>query len=132
MIPGAPENYPGMMPMTAAIAPTFSAKWPTLAIIFDNLHSLHDVISDILANPAVPRGEKRALILEAVDAYRDDTTQIMTVEGWKKMSLAMGLETQGGPAVGFLPTLPTQTMPRGMVMRYDKDGNPIGDHHHHH
>jgi len=90
------------------------------------------VISDILANPAVPRGEKRALILEAVDAYRDDTTQIMTVEGWKKMSLAMGLENQGGPAVGFLPTLPTQTMPRGMVMRYDKDGNPIGDHHHHH
>ena len=132
MIPGAPENYPGMMPMTAAIAPTFSAKWPTLAIIFDNLHSLHDVISDILANPAVPRGEKRALILEAVDAYRDDTTQIMTVEGWKKMSLAMGLENQGGPAVGFLPTLPTQTMPRGMVMRYDRDGNPIGDHHHHH
>ena len=131
MIPNAPEGYPGMMPMTAAIAPEFANRWPTLAIIFDNLHSLHDVISDILANPAVPRAEKRALILEAVDAYRDDTTQIMTVEGWKKMSLAMGIDNQGGPVVGFLPALPALTMPRGMVMRHDKDGNPIGDHHHH-
>jgi hypothetical protein len=121
-----------MMPMTAAIAPEFSIRWPTHAIIFDNLHSLHDVISDILANPSVPRAEKRALILEAVDAYRDDTTQIMLVEGWKKMSLAMGIENQGGAAVGFLSALPALTMPRGMVMRHDKDGNPIGDHHHHH
>ncbi len=131
MIPNAPEGYPGMMPMTAAIAPEFARRWPTLAIIFDNLHSVHDVIQDILANPAVPRGEKRALILEAVDAYRDDTTQIMTVEGWRKMSMAMGIENQGGPVVGFLPALPTLSMPRGMVMRHDKDGNPIGDHHHH-
>lgn len=131
MLPGAPEAYPVVMPMTAAIAPTFAERYPDIAIIFDNLHSLHDVISDILANPSVPRREKRARILEAASAYRDDTTEVMTVAGWRRMSVGMGVENQGGPAVGFLPALPAPTMPRGAVMRHDKDGNPIGGHHHH-
>jgi hypothetical protein len=131
MIPGAPEGYPPMMPMTAAIAPTFAARWPEIAIIFDNLHSMHDVISDILANAAVPRAEKRTLILKAAYAFRDDTTEVMTVEGWRRMALDMGVDNQGGPAVGFLPALPVSTMPRGMVMRYDRDGKPREEHHHH-
>ena len=132
MIPGAPDGYPPMMPMTAAIAPTFATRWPEIAIIFDNLHSMHDVISDILANDAVPRAEKRALILKAAYAFRDDTTEVMTVAGWRKMSLDMGVENQGGPAVGFLPALPVSGMARGMVMRYDRDGNPRDGEHHHH
>ena len=131
MIPGAPEGFPPMMPMTAAIAPTFAARWPEIAIIFDNLHSMHDVISDILANPSVPRDQKRALIMKAASAFRDDTTEVMTVAGWRKMSLDMGVDNQGGPAVGFVPALPAPTMPRGMVMRYDRDGNPREEHHHH-
>jgi len=131
MLPGAPEGFPTVMPMTAAIAPTFASRWPTLAIVFDNLHSMHDVISDILANPEVPRANKRALILKAAAAYRDDTTEVMTVAGWRKMSLAMGIENQGGPSVGFLPPLPTPTMARGAVMKHDKDGNMIGGHHDH-
>ncbi len=130
MIPGAPDGYPVVMPMTAAIAPAFAAKWPEFAIIFDNLHSMHDVISDILANPAVPRGEKRSLILQAAAAYRDDTTDVMSVDGWLRMSAMMGVHNQGGPAVGFFPALPTPSMPRGSVMRHDKDGNMIGGHDH--
>jgi hypothetical protein len=126
-----PNNYPVVMPMTAAIAPTFAKRYPTIAIVFDNLHSLHDVISDILANPSVPRDQKRAEILKAASAYRDDTTDVMTVAGWLKMTEMMGIQNQGGPSVGFLPTLPTPTVPRGAVMRHDKDGNPIGEHHHH-
>lgn len=132
MIPGAPEGYPPMMPMTAAIAPTFATRYPEIAIIFDNLHSMHDVISDILANDAVPRADKRSLIIKAAYAFRDDTTEVMTVAGWRKMSLDMGVENQGGPAVGFLPALPVSAMPRGMVMRYDRDGNPRDAEHHHH
>lgn len=131
MLPEAPEGFPTVMPMTAAVAPQFAQRWPTLAIVFDNLHSMHDVISDILANDAVPRSQKRALILKAAAAYRDDTTEVMTVAGWKRMSLGMGQENQGGPAVGFLPPLPKPTMARGAVMRHDKDGNPIGGHHDH-
>jgi hypothetical protein len=131
MIPDAPNGFPVVMPMTAAIAPEFSARWPTLAIIFDNLHSMHDVISDILANPAVPAGTKRAEILRAAAAYRDDTTEVMTIEGWKRMTAMMGLNNQGGPAVGFAKELPTPTVPRGFVMRHDKDGNPVGEHDHH-
>lgn len=130
MLPGAPDGFPVVMPMTAAIAPTFAARWPELAIVFDNLHSMHDVISDILANPTVPRREKRALILKAAAAYRDDTTDVMTVDGWRRMTAMMGVHNQGGPAVGFLPSLPTPSMPRGAVMRHDKDGNMIGGHDH--
>ncbi len=126
-----PNNYPVVMPMTAAIAPTFAARYPTIAIVFDNLHSLHDVISDILANPMIPANAKRAEILKAASAYRDDTTEIMTVEAWLRMTGHMGLHNQGGPAVGFLPALPTPTVPRGFVMKHDKDGNPIGEHHDH-
>ncbi len=131
MLPRAPEGFPVVMPMTAAIAPTFAAQWPELAIIFDNLHSMHDVISDILANPAVPRGGKRALILKAAAAYRDDTTDVMTVEGWRRMTEMMGVHNQGGPAVGFLPALPIPSLARGFVMRHDKDGKMLGDHDHH-
>ncbi len=131
MLPNAPEGYPVVMPMTAAIAPTFAKRWPEIAIIFDNLHSMHDVISDILANATVPRDRKRALILKAAREYRDDVTEIMTVPGWLRMTEMMGLHNQGGPAVGFLPALPTPTMARGAVMRHDKDGNMIGGHDHH-
>lgn len=130
MIPGAPDGYPVMMPMTGAVAPEFTRRYPQLAIIFDNLHSMHDVISDILANAEVPRDRKRALIIAAANAYRDDTTEVMTVAGWKKMSAMMGVQNQGGPAVGFTPELPKPTVPRGFVMRHDKDGNPIGAHDH--
>jgi len=131
MTEDGPNNYPHVMPMTAAIAPTFAKRYPTIAIVFDNLHSLHDVISDILANPNVARDQKRAEILKAASAYRDDTTEVMTVAGWLKMTEMMGIQNQGGPAVGFLPALPTPTVPRGFVMQHDKDGNPIGAHHHH-
>lgn len=133
MLDGAPDGFPVVMPMSPAIAPAFTARWPHLAAVFDNLHSMHDVVSDILANPAVARDAKRPLILAAARAYRDDTTEVMSVEAWQRMSLAMGVENQGGPAVGLLPGLPVPTMPRGAVMRHDKDGNPLdtGGHHHH-
>jgi hypothetical protein len=40
----------------------------------DRAHALHDVVSDILASPILPRQGKRAALLAAAAAYRDSTT----------------------------------------------------------
>jgi hypothetical protein len=116
MLEASPEHMPRLMPMTAAVAPTFAARYPEAAIIFDNLHSMHDVVSDILASTDVPRNRKRATILRAAERYRDDTTFLMTEQEWRDMATAMGVENMGGPAVGFLLPLPEGTVPRGAVM----------------
>jgi len=98
LLDSAPATLPSAMPQSPAIAPTFSSRYPEAAIIFDNLHSLHDVVSDILADERVPRGEKRRLILEAANRYRDDTSSIVSIDDWKEMARAMGLAKMGGPA----------------------------------
>lgn len=127
MIDSAPEHMPRVMPMTAAIAPQFAARYPTVAIIFDNLHSMHDVISDILANPSVPRNAKRTEIMLAARRYRDDTSYVMPDSAWRTMSIEMGVENQGGPAVGFTAAFPTPTVTRGAVMQHDDlTGKHIG------
>ena len=113
MLENAPEHMPRTMPMTAAVAPTFARKYPEAAIIFDNLHSMHDVVSDILANPKVPHDRKRAEILRAAAAYRDRTSYVITPTEWMEMAQMMGLENMGGPAVGILPGWPTPTIARG-------------------
>lgn len=141
MIANAPEHMPRVMPMTAAIAPQFAARYPEIAIIFDNLHSMHDVISDILANDSVPRARKRTEIMIAARRYRDDTSYVMPDSAWRTMSIEMGIENQGGPAVGFTPAFPTPTVTRGAVMRHDDLtgrhigmgwGEMLGGAHHHH
>jgi hypothetical protein len=137
-IENPPATMPHVMPMTAAVAPVFSARFPEAAIIFDNLHSMHDVISDILANPTVPRHRKRAEILLAARRFRDDTSFVMTTAAWRTMAQHMGLENMGGPAVGFLPALPAPTVSYGAVMTHDdrtgamtgfKYGQAIGGEH---
>lgn len=109
MIESGGALLPSTMPQSAAVAPCFSARYPEAAIIFDNLHSLHDVVSDILANPTVARARKRATILAAAARYRDSTTLVTTPEEWRKMSLEMGPERMGGvgPAAGTCKTVLT-------------------------
>ena len=92
----APATLPSVMPMSAAIAPAFTERYAEAAIIFDNLHSLHDVVSDILANPTVSRDAKRRTIIGAARRYRDDHTLVTSVAEWKDMSTAMGVEKMGG------------------------------------
>jgi hypothetical protein len=91
-------SLPAAMPMSPSIAPRFSARYPEAAIIFDNLHSMHDVVSDILANPAVPRADKRRAILTAAARYRDDHTDVTTIEDWRNMARDMGADEMGGDA----------------------------------
>ena len=119
MVDGAPAALPYQMPMTAAVAPAFAARFPEAAIIFDNLHSMHDVVSDILTNDAVPRSAKRAEILRAARLYRDDTSYVMPVAAWLAMSKHMGIENMGGMSAGFLPALPTPSVTYGAVMTHD-------------
>lgn len=126
MLENAPENMPRMMPMTPAIAPVFAARYPEAAIIFDNLHGMHDVISDILASPEVPRNRKREEILRAAGRYRDATSFVMTETEWREMAAAMGVQNMGGPVSGFLAGFPTPTVERGAVMAH---GGPGGTDH---
>ena len=99
MLGAPPGSTPTVMPMAAAIAPTFSTRYPEAAIIFDNLHALHDVVADILASSKIARGQKRAAILAAAARYRDDSTAITSRAEWLDMSHAMGVDRMGGVAV---------------------------------
>ena len=96
MLRGGQSALPETMPMSAAIATTFSGRYPEAAIIFDNLHALHDVVSDVLSNPAVTRHKKREVILAAAERYRDSTSSVTTIEEWRSMAAEMGAEHMGG------------------------------------
>jgi hypothetical protein len=99
MADSAPSRFPAVMPMTSAVAPTFSAAHPRAAVIFDNLHMMHDIISDILANPAVPRGEKPALIRAQLAEFRNPRSNLMGMDHWRMMAEMMGgVERMGGVA----------------------------------
>ena len=80
-----PDNFPAIMPMTPMVAPTFTARHPRAAAIFDNLHSLHDIISDILLSDAVAPDDKRAAIEAALQEFRDETRNVMSDEAWRGM-----------------------------------------------
>lgn len=95
-----PESFPSVMPMTVAVAPRFTAAHPRAAAIFDNLHLMHDIISDILASPTMSRAEKRAEILKQLAEMRNPTTNLMGIEHWKMMGEMMGgVDKMGGVAV---------------------------------
>ena len=96
MLVNPPQKMPTVMPMTAAVAPAFATRYPEAAIIFDNLHSMHDVVSDILASPVVPRDEKRHALLQAAGRYRDSTSFVTTRAEWLEMAKSMGVERMGG------------------------------------
>ena len=119
MLRDPPRAMPHVMPMTAAVAPAFATRYPEAAAIFDNLHSMHDVVSDILANPSVPRNRKRQELMLAAQRFRDDTSFVMTIEAWRTMAQHMGVENMGGPATNFLTELPTPTVTYGAVMTHD-------------
>jgi hypothetical protein len=58
------------MPMTAELSPAFAEEYPDIANIFDNLHMMHDTISDILVSELFPTWEaKRTEIYRVTQAY---------------------------------------------------------------
>jgi hypothetical protein len=98
LIADAPLHMPTVMPLAAAVAPRLASRYPDAAIIFDNLHSLHDVVSDILASRVVPAREKRPAILRAMRSFQDSTTDVTTRDEWRSMASEMGVEKMGGVA----------------------------------
>jgi hypothetical protein len=72
-----PAHHPATMPMTAEVSPRFAELHPRAAAIFDNLHMLHDIISDVLAQPAWSATEKREMILAQLEEMRDGTRNLM-------------------------------------------------------
>jgi hypothetical protein len=102
MLEAPPARMPRMMPMTSAIAPRFSERHPRAAVIFDNLHMMHDIISDILVADTVPRGQKRQVIYAQLDRLQDSTTDVMSWDEWRGMAEMMGgVAVMGGPATGL-------------------------------
>ena len=103
LLDDAPRNMPRVMPMTSAVAPKFAAAHPRAAIIFDNLHMTHDIISDILEADAVPPGEKSRVIGLALDEMQDSTRNVISLDMWRNMADHMGgVDAMGGPATGIL------------------------------
>ena len=97
------EAYPAVMPMTSAVAPEFTRRHPRAAAIFDNLHMMHDIISDVLASPTIPREHKREVIIAQLAEFRSPERNVMTREEWWGMAEHMGgLSAMGGPATGLL------------------------------
>jgi hypothetical protein len=47
------------MPMTGELSPKFAEEYPDIANIFDNLHMMHDTISDILVSELFPTWEEK-------------------------------------------------------------------------
>ena len=107
------EGLPHLMPMTASAAPRFARRYPEAAAVFDNLHALHDVVSDVLATDSMPPRRKRAELLRIAAEYRDPERATVPAEEWFAMAANMGSENQGGPAVGFGDALPRATVRRG-------------------
>jgi uncharacterized protein (TIGR02246 family) len=111
MLQDPPKSFPAIMPMTSGIAPTFSAKHPRAAVIFDNLHTMHDIISDVLAADTVPRDRKRAEIYHQLAEFRDGTRNIMSTDEWRNMAEMMGgIGRMGGAATGLLARAGSDTM----------------------
>ena len=71
-------RFPATMPMTADVSPLFAAAHPRAAAIFDNLHMMHDIISDVLATPRMSWVAKRTEVLKQLAEMQDATRNLMT------------------------------------------------------
>ena len=86
MLQDGTGRTPTVMPMTAAVAPGFARRHPRAAVIFDNLHMMHDIISDILMVDSLSRREKGQIIGKQLAEFRDGSRNVMTMEEWWSMS----------------------------------------------
>lgn len=99
MLEDPPSHMPKVMPMTSAVAPKFSAAHPRAAVIFDNLHMMHDIISDILTADTIPHEKKGQIIDQQLDKLQDPTRDVMSLDEWRMMADHMGgVEVMGGRA----------------------------------
>ena len=85
------NDLPTEMPLTAEVAPEFSRMLPAAAHIFDNLHMMHDVVNDIMAD------DRYSLDGKAVEIER--LRSLMTYDG-QDLVVAPGMPMHGGHDMG--------------------------------
>ena len=131
MLEDPPSRMPKVMPMTSAVAPKFSAAHPRAAVIFDNLHMMHDIISDILTADTIPHETKGQMIAEQLDKLQDPTRDVMSLDEWRMMADHMGgVDVMGGRATGLMRLVqaPAAAMPKaGQDMAQDSMPPAGGD-----
>jgi hypothetical protein len=112
MLEDPPSRMPKVMPMTSAIAPKFSAAHPRAAVIFDNLHMMHDIISDILTADTIPHEQKGRMIDEQLDKLQDPARDVMSLDEWRMMADYMGgVDMMGGRATALVRAVQAPTAP---------------------
>ena len=112
MLDDAPSRMPKSMPMTSAVAPKFSAAHPRAAVIFDNLHMMHDIISDILTADTIPHGRKGEIIDQQLDKLQDPSRDVMSMDEWRMMAEHMGgVDVMGGRASGLVRAVQAPSAP---------------------
>jgi len=59
------------MPLMREAAPAFAERFPEAAVIFDNLHMLHDNVDDVLSSPEIytSLAAKRSAVVGILDIY---------------------------------------------------------------
>jgi hypothetical protein len=115
MLDDAPRRMPRHMPMTSAIAPKFSAAHPRAAVIFDNLHMMHDIISDILTADTIPYEKKGRMIDQQLDKLQDPTQDVISLDEWRMMADHMGgVEVMGGRATELVRAVQAPAAPLGV------------------
>jgi hypothetical protein len=120
MLEDPTSRMPKVMPMTSAVAPRFSAAHPRAAVIFDNLHMTHDIISDILTADTIPHDKKGEMIADQLDKFQDPTRDVISLDEWRMMADHMGgIGAMGGPAAGLvgLVQAPATPAPEAGQMR---------------
>ncbi len=91
------------MPMTGELSPKFAIEYPEIVNIFDNLHMMHDTISDILTTDLLPTWEeKRKEIYRITQAYywasADTTNPFIVREGQPHHSGSTPAREPGAPS----------------------------------
>jgi hypothetical protein len=131
MLEEPPNRMPKVMPMTSAIAPKFSEAHPRAAVIFDNLHMMHDIISDILTADTIPHDRKGEMIDQQLDKLQDSSRDVMSMNEWRRMADHMGgVEMMGGRATELVravqaPSVPLTADSGRMVHDKEQMGHPM-------
>jgi hypothetical protein len=89
-----PEFFPSELPLMPAIAPGIIFLHPQVAMIWDNLNMMQEVLADVLASPEVT--DVRAALDEAIDHFLDPSYRMTDQADWEIMALRHGIFFQGG------------------------------------
>lgn len=89
-----PRSFPSQIPLAPAIAPGLIYLSPEVAMIWDNLSLMQEVLADILASPDVT--DVQAALDAAVGFFLAPDVRVTERGQWESMALQHGIFFQGG------------------------------------